>query len=129
MASASSSAPVLNTATRWLVIYPNYLDATKCISEGRRVPKAVALDNPTLQEILVALANLNFQHVSEPTKSYPRDWLVEGRVRVDPTGVVMNKQRLLVAVAEAIRASRGPAKKAQTPAVVASSQVKKNKKK
>ena len=95
------------------MIYPNYLDSRKRISEGRRVAVAVAVETPQLAEIAAALTTLNVHHLVEPGKCYPRDWLVEGRVRVD-VDTVPNKQRLLSAVAEAIKAKRGV--KAAAPA-------------
>jgi signal recognition particle subunit SRP19 len=104
-----------NTVARWHVVYPNYLDAKKKISEGRRVSTAVAVEAPTLAEIVTALVSLNLHHLPEPTKCYPRDWLVEGRVRVDldQANTVMNKQQLLLAISRAIRSLREAARPSQ----------------
>ena len=117
----STVAPSVNLTSRWYVIYPNYIDGSKKISQGRRVPQAVAVESPTLAEISAALGDV--QHQPEPSKAYPRDWLVEGRVRVDPAAVT-NKQQLLVAVAQAVKAAR-QAKATPSPAGAATKKKKK----
>ncbi len=106
MVSVSSVAPVLDPSSRWLVIYPNYIDASKNIAQGRRIGKAHAVESPSLQEISAALSALSIPHKPEPSKCYPRDWLVEGRVRVQPEGI--NKKSLLLNIAKTVQQSRPP---------------------
>ena len=38
-----------------LYLYPIYFDASKTVSEGRRVPKSLAKSNPQPKDILAAL--------------------------------------------------------------------------
>lgn len=66
----------------WKCIYPNYIDKSKSVKEGRRVTACKAVDRPTLGEIVEALQLLNAPYVIE-NKAYPRDWLVRGRIRVN----------------------------------------------
>ena len=68
---------------RWCVIYPIYLNKAKSIAEGRRVPAAVAVVRPGLQDILECFNALNLEFQAEPAKSYPRDLLSRGRIRVN----------------------------------------------
>ena len=70
----------------WKVIYPNYIDKSKSVKEGRRVSAHKAIDRPTLADIVEALQVLNVPYVIE-NKAYPRDWLVRGRVRVNLSAI------------------------------------------
>ena len=68
---------------RWVVVYPAYLDSTKTVSEGRAVPKTVAVSKPTLAEITTCVKKLGLLSLEEPDKAYSRDPVMEvGRVRV-----------------------------------------------
>lgn len=72
------------------VIYPTYLDSSKTIKLGRRIPANEAVDQPTVQEIGEALRSLRVRHVVQPFKGYSRDtesrWDNPGRVLVDMKG-------------------------------------------
>lgn len=70
------------------VIYPNYLDGTKTVKQGRRISKADAVSPcPALVDIQQALQILQLRHVVQPYKGYSRDavsrWENPGRVLVD----------------------------------------------
>ncbi|GMF50857.1 unnamed protein product [Phytophthora fragariaefolia] len=65
-----------------LTFYPNYIDSRKTVQQGRRVPQAQACDAPLADEMSEVCTYLKLPHVLEPSKKYPRDWLVSGRVRV-----------------------------------------------
>eukprot|EP00887_Chlorella_sp_A99_P002125 scaffold21.g2125.t1 len=95
---------------RRVIIYPHYIMRSKSVSEGRRIPKDKACENPTAPEILDCVVNgLNLQAEIED-KAYPRDWLIRGRVRVllrneDGSPVnpdVANRRTLLLKVAELV---------------------------
>jgi signal recognition particle subunit SRP19 len=73
--------------SRWICIYPAYLNAKKTLAEGRKIPMAKAVENPTLNEIRDVLVNAGFQIEIEPGKVYPRELnkyenLSRGRLRV-----------------------------------------------
>ncbi|KAG0237253.1 signal recognition particle subunit [Actinomortierella wolfii] len=67
----------------WMCIYPCYIDGTKTMKEGRRIPKEKACKKqPWAKEIVEALKDLRLTPVFEPGKTHPRDWANRGRVRV-----------------------------------------------
>ena len=66
----------------WICVYPNYLDQTKTVPEGRRVPKEHAIPIPNIRELGEACLSLGLKYAVED-KSYPRDWLIPGRVRIE----------------------------------------------
>ena len=72
---------------RFSVIYPNYLDSTKTLKQGRRISAVEAVEKPTVMDIGSALQMLKLRHAVQPYKGYPRDpesqWENLGRVLVD----------------------------------------------
>ena len=70
----------------WQCIYPNYIDKSKSVKQGRRISVCKAVDRPTLGEIVEALQVLGIPYVIE-NKAYPRDWLIRGRVRMNLSSV------------------------------------------
>ena len=71
----------------FITIYPSYLDATKTIKQGRRIPQDLAVPTPTVSDISLILQRHNYRHVLQPYKGYSRDsstlWDNPGRVKVD----------------------------------------------
>ena len=64
-------------------VYPAYLTASSSRSSGRRVPKAAAAPEATLEEIVRAAQSLGFVAVAEPDKQYPRQFYTyAGRVKI-----------------------------------------------
>jgi len=68
---------------RYFIVWPAYFDYTKTRGEGRRVPKALSIRNPTIKDIAKALDLLGIKYIVEPDKSYPKEWWVKGRLLVD----------------------------------------------
>lgn len=73
--------------SRWICIYPVYINSKKTLSEGRRVAADKAVENPTINEIKDVLANAGFEVELEINKVHPRemnkyDNLSRGRIRV-----------------------------------------------
>ena len=68
-------------------IWPTYIDSNKTTKEGRRIAKADAVDNPSVQDISEVLESVGVRHVLQPYKGYPRDvesrWYNLGRVLYD----------------------------------------------
>jgi signal recognition particle subunit SRP19 len=89
--SLSQIWPLSETFTmnyeRFSVIYPNYLDSTKTVKQGRRISAVEAVEKPTVMDIGSALQLLKMRHAVQPYKGYPRDpesqWENLGRVLVD----------------------------------------------
>ncbi|WP_435358117.1 signal recognition particle subunit SRP19 [Haloarchaeobius sp. DFWS5] len=69
------------------VIYPAYLDADLTRKKGRRVPKALAVTEPTVDEIAKAVQQVGYDAVIESDMAYSREGHLErGRVLVkNPT--------------------------------------------
>lgn len=93
--------------TKFIVIYPSYLDSMKTIKQGRRIGKDEAVDTPTVSDISSALQMMGMRHVLQPYKGYSRDitalWDNPGRVKVDySSDDDGNKRTLLKALAEKI---------------------------
>ena len=87
------------------VIWPAYLDAGCSRTEGRRVPRRVAVPEPTVDEIARAAGQVGYDTVIEREKTYPREHTARGRVLVkdaDDDG----KSDLLQAVAVYVAALR-----------------------
>ena len=55
------------------VIYPAYLDADRARSEGRRVPLADAVPEPTVDEIAEAVGQVGYDAVVERSVAYSRE--------------------------------------------------------
>ena len=85
--------------SRWLCVYPAYLNARKTIAEGRRIPRNKAVDNPLCSEIRDVCQSQQLKAEVEQQKHYPRelsrDHIHSGRVRVqlkDASGQPLNEK-------------------------------------
>lgn len=89
-----------------LVLWPLYFDIDEP-RPWRRVPKELAVSEPTAEAIARIAADLRLKPVLEKGVSHPkRWWKEEGRVLVDARGV---KSVLLQQIAEKLKAARTPA--------------------
>ena len=73
--------------TRWICLYPAYLNSKKTISDGRKVPIKQAVENPTCNEIRDVLVAAGFKVEYEVGKVFPREMMKyetmnRGRIRV-----------------------------------------------
>lgn len=57
-----------------MIIWPEYFNKNLSLSEGRKIPKEIAIKNPTINEITNALRKLKIQFTVEKDKSYPGKW-------------------------------------------------------
>ncbi|MCO5610650.1 hypothetical protein L7F22_064889 [Adiantum nelumboides] len=55
--------------SRWVVIYPVYLNSKKTLAEGRRIGLSQSCENPTASEIAEICGLLNFAVALEDAKS------------------------------------------------------------
>jgi signal recognition particle subunit SRP19 len=91
------------------LIYPAYLDSQKTRMEGRRVPGDIAVENPTVVEIELALNKIGYSSEIEQDKSYSRQpWVRTGRVRVKNSSDSA-KNDIVQAVAAYVKAIRNEA--------------------
>lgn len=68
--------------SRWVIIYPVYINSKKTLAEGRRIGVSQACENPTPAEIGDCCTHLKLNHALELEKAYSRDATQKGRVRV-----------------------------------------------
>ena len=64
------------------IVYPAYFDAAYSRSDGRRVPRSAAVEDPTLDEIAKAVQQVGYDAVIERDKAYSREFEPRGRVLV-----------------------------------------------
>ena len=66
------------------VIYPIYFDSTISKNKGRRLPKSLSIEKPSIEDISKAAKSLNLKPILEKECSHPaRHWKKEGRIFVD----------------------------------------------
>ncbi|XP_034288658.1 signal recognition particle 19 kDa protein [Pantherophis guttatus] len=84
MAWAAPSLP--SDKSRFICIYPAYINNKKTIAEGRRIPLDKAIENPTSTEIQDVCAAVGLNVLLEKNKMYSREWnrdaQYRGRVRI-----------------------------------------------
>ena len=91
-----------------LVLWPLYFDINEP-RPWRRVPKDLAVSEPSAEAIARIAAELRLKPVLEKGVSHPkRWWLEEGRVLVDVRGA---KSVLIQQIAERLKAQKAPPKK------------------
>jgi len=79
------------------VIWPAYFDKNLTRSEGRRVPKNFAVENPSIDKIFQIAKELNLNPVLERDTRYPsRPWRKDGRILIDK---VKKKEKILLEIA------------------------------
>ena len=86
------------------VIWPAYLDAGLARSAGRRVPRDLAVSDPTVEEIAAAVQQIGYDASIERDATYPREYRSRGRVLV--RDVEDAKNDLIQAVAVYLQALR-----------------------
>ncbi|MCS7140007.1 MAG: signal recognition particle protein Srp19 [Candidatus Nezhaarchaeota archaeon] len=85
-------------------MYPCYFDSTKSESQGRKIPKRLAVPSPRLDEIFQAAKELNLDPMIEE-KPHPSWWWEEpSRISVKK---ITSKKRTLFLIAQKILEKRG----------------------
>ncbi|MDH4123495.1 MAG: signal recognition particle protein Srp19 [Thermoplasmata archaeon] len=86
---------------RGKIIWPSYFDIRLPESGGRRVKKALCIENPDIEKLSEALKKLNLKFEIERDKAYPSKWWKkEGRLVVDTD---MKKSALLTAIGKKLK--------------------------
>ncbi|OKY79007.1 MAG: Signal recognition particle 19 kDa protein SEC65 [Candidatus Methanohalarchaeum thermophilum] len=88
-----------------IVIWPAYVDKEKTRSEGRRVPKGLAVVSPTVDEIKEAAEELDLETEVQEDKSYPRNWW-ESKGRVLVYRDDESKESLIKKISELVKKNR-----------------------
>jgi len=56
------------------IIWPAYIDASKTRRGGRRIPKNIAIDNPSIQEIYLVAQAFKYNPIINSSARYSRAW-------------------------------------------------------
>lgn len=95
---------MVRTRADHLILWPCYFDAAKSRATGRRVPKSLAVQNPTSEELLAAVRALGLDAELNADKSYPGLWWERGgRISVEK---VSCKTELIANVASRLKQMR-----------------------
>jgi signal recognition particle subunit SRP19 len=86
----------------YLICWPQYFNKDLTISQGRRLPKNLAIEKISLEDIEQAVKILGFEYKIEKIPRYPRLWWGDpGRILVN--GMGKKKRKLLFEIAKQIR--------------------------
>lgn len=87
-----------------VILWPCYFDRAKTRREGRKVPKKLALQEPTTDIIAKTAKDLGFYVEIEPDKSHPSEpWKGTGRVIVAKT---TSKSDIIARIASRLKDQR-----------------------
>ena len=93
---------MVRTRTDHIILWPSYFDSRKKRSGGRRVPKSLAVEKPTVEEIFKAVKSLGLEAIILEDKAYPSNWWEhEGCVSVEKS---LTKTELISKVAPKLKA-------------------------
>ncbi len=86
----------------FIIFWPQYFDAKRSRSNGRRIPRKFAIERINLEEIAKAARNLGYNVEIERNYKYSRTWWDDpGRVLIDTKG--KKKDKVLLEIAKEIR--------------------------
>ncbi|MCR8432872.1 MAG: signal recognition particle subunit SRP19/SEC65 family protein [Candidatus Korarchaeota archaeon] len=91
---------------QYWIIYPEHVDYRLSRKLGRKVPLSLAVENPTLNELIKACELLNIPVIVERNKSHPSNWIEgKGRIKI-PKLAKVSKHKLLKLLAHKINQIR-----------------------
>ena len=92
----------MRTRKPFLIFWPQYFDAKRSRSNGRRLPRKFTIDKVNLEEIVKAATNLGYHAEIERSYKYPKSWWEEpGRVIINAKG--KKKSKIMLEIAKEIR--------------------------
>ncbi|MDH7509299.1 MAG: signal recognition particle subunit SRP19/SEC65 family protein [Methanomassiliicoccales archaeon] len=87
---------VFDEDTAW-VLWPEYFDIKRKRSQGRKVRRSLAINDPTVELLAKAVEKLGLEYRIEKDKAYPSNWWDhKGRILVEKS---MPKSKLIALVA------------------------------
>ncbi len=102
---------LLREGPRKVVIWPFFFDSTLSWSEGRRVPRALAVKKPTLDEVAEAARRAGYEVIVDREAKHPAHWFDSvGRVLVvteEKKTVVIRKIAKELPKVRALRGKKG----------------------
>ncbi|AFH43214.1 signal recognition particle protein Srp19 [Fervidicoccus fontis] len=82
-----------------IVIYPSYLDCTSSRTHGRKIPKSLCVQKPSISEILEVAKGLSLNPILEDKKFPKKWWEIKQRVIVDKRwGKIETLKRICIAI-------------------------------
>jgi signal recognition particle subunit SRP19 len=91
------------------IIWPAYFDQTKTRKEGRRVEKSLAVQNPKIDEVTLAVQKLGLKHEVVADGGYPKSpWVKTGMILVEKAG---SKEQVIRRIASQLPKVRSEASK------------------
>jgi signal recognition particle subunit SRP19 len=95
----------MRTRKPFLIFWPQYFDMKKTRHEGRRLPKNLAIEKVSIEDIAKAARRLGYKANIEQSYRYPKCWWEPpGRVAIDAKG--KKKTKLINEVAKELRKMR-----------------------
>jgi signal recognition particle subunit SRP19 len=92
-----------------VILWSAYFDSTKTRSEGRKIPKNLAVPSPKISELKEVAEKLGFEHELVLDASYPKTpWLKTGMLLVAKRE---NKNQMLKKIAKQLLKNRTAASK------------------
>lgn len=80
------------------IIWSAYFDQTKTRKEGRRVPKTLAVSNPKIADVAMAISQTGLKHELVAEAAYPKTpWLKTGLIMVEKKG---SKEQIIRKIAK-----------------------------
>lgn len=68
---------------KYWTVYPEHIDHRLSRRLGRKIPLSLAVDNPTLDELIAACELLGIPTIVERNKSHPSNWIErKGRIKI-----------------------------------------------
>ena len=95
----------MRTRKPFIIFWPQYFDAKRSRSQGRKVPKNFAIEKINPNDIATAAKKLGYKAQIESSYKYPKSWWdPPGRVVINTKG--KKKAKVLLEVAKEIRKTR-----------------------
>lgn len=95
----------MRTRKPFIIFWPQYFDAKRTRSQGRKVPKNFAIEKVNPKDIAAAAKKLGYIAQIENSYKYPKSWWdPPGRVVINTKG--KKKSKVLLEVAKEIRKNR-----------------------
>lgn len=89
-----------------VILWPAYFDKERSQAQGRRVPKSLAVESPTAEEIYEVCVMLKKSPVLEAKKKMPRSsWARSGRVVIKKEGAKLKSLKEVASSLQRRRAS------------------------
>ncbi len=95
-----------------IIIWPAYFDQSKTRKDGRRVSKSLAMQQPKIDEVTLAVQKLGLKHEVRPDAGYPKTpWIKTGMILVEKQG---SKEQVITKIAGQLPKVRSEAPKEKT---------------